>query len=73
MIKIGSIHILTNNEFSKYEKLHKIFRTYSVNELDDIVAGKIHLRRNPVRTVRKPVYPYRPANWTPPSPNDGTL
>ena len=73
MIKIGSIHILTNNEFSKYEKLHKIFRTYSVSELDDIVAGKIHLRRNPVKIRRQPQYPYRPADWRPPSANEGTL
>lgn len=72
MIQIGSIHILTAREFSKYEKLYKIFRTYSHDELDGILSGKVHLRRNPVRT-RKAAYPYRPANWTAPSPNDGTL
>jgi len=66
MIQIGSVHILTGKEFSKYEKLHRIFRVYSSQELDDILAGKIHLRRNPVKT-RKSVY-YRP-----PSANEGTL
>lgn len=73
MIQIGSIHILSNREFSKYEKLHKIFRTYSTQELDDIISGKVHLRRNPVKTKRQPQYPYRPAGWQPPSANEGTL
>jgi hypothetical protein len=68
MIQIGSIRILSNREFSKYEKLHKIFRVYSTQELDDILAGKIHLRRNPARKSTAPAYPYRP-----PSANDGTL
>jgi len=36
MIQIGSVHILTNKEFSKYEKLHRIFRVYSSSqELDE--------------------------------------
>lgn len=73
MIQIGSVHILTGKEFSKYEKLHRIFRVYSSQELDDILAGKIHLRRNPVKIRRQPQYPYRPADWRPPSANDGTM
>ena len=68
MIQIGCIHVLSGKEFSKYEKLHRIFRSYTIGELDDILAGKIHLRRNPARKSISPSYPYRP-----PSANDGTL
>lgn len=38
MIQIGSIHILSDREFSKYEKLHKIFRVYSTQELWEVLG-----------------------------------
>ena len=73
MIKIAGMVIMGEKDFRKYERLHKIFRSYSERELDDILAGKIHLRRNPVKVRRQPQYPYRPADWRPPSANEGTL
>lgn len=53
MIKVGHYRIVHESEIRKFEKLHKIFRVYSEAELDLIISGKVHLRRNPHRTPKK--------------------
>ena len=52
MISVGCYRILHKSEFQKFEKLHRIFRTWSEDQLDLILAGKIHLRRSPMAKRR---------------------
>lgn len=52
MFSIGKYRILHQSEFSKFEKLHRIFRVYSEEKLDEIISGKIHLHKNPVKKGR---------------------
>ena len=47
MFSIGKFRIMHESEVRKFEKLHKIFRCYSEDQLDEIISGKIHLRRSP--------------------------
>lgn len=53
MIKVGSYRILHESEFRKFEKLHRIFREYSEDELDLIISGRVHLHLNPKRKKRE--------------------
>ena len=52
MISVGSYRILHKSEFSKFEKLHKIFWAFSEEMLDAIITGKVHLHKNPKKKER---------------------
>ncbi len=55
MIKIASLRILHESEFRKYGKLHKIFHVYDEKVLDNIIAGKVFLRKAPTKRKKEEV------------------
>ncbi len=62
-MKIGNYIIIKTSEMPLYEKAHKLARVLSEDDLDDILAGRRHLRRNPIRktvvvTFPDGVHPY---------------
>ena len=52
MKKIGSYILIKAAEFLAIEKAHKLARTLTENQIDDILASKKHIHANPLRKLR---------------------
>jgi hypothetical protein len=53
MIHVFKYRILHESEFRKFEKLYRIFRHFTEEDLDLLISGRIHLRRSPGPRKRK--------------------
>jgi len=47
MIKLGPYIIIKLAEYPVFEKAHKLARSLTEDQIDEILAGKRHTRRNP--------------------------
>jgi hypothetical protein len=59
MQKVGKWIVLKAFEYPLFEKAHKLARTLTEDQIDEILAGKRHTRRNPGK--RKAPESYLPA------------
>ena len=50
-MKIGNFIIIRESALLQYQKAHKLARMLTENDLDLILAGKMHLHRNPRRST----------------------
>lgn len=48
-MKLGPWIIIKRVDYPAFEKAHKLARCLSLNDIEEILAGKKHLHGNPVR------------------------